>query len=82
MGKDDFILFQVQTHKPDEIAYLLDFYMPNPRADEGEVPDHVGFAYILPSVIKGSEGHLVVPITSTRHRPLGQLSRMLTLPMM
>jgi len=74
LGPEDFLLFQVQTHKPDETAYLLDLYCGDPQAPDAEPPDHVGFAYVLPSVMRASEGFLVVPITSTKHRPIGQLS--------
>jgi len=75
LGPEDFLLFQVQTHKPDETAYLLDLYCGDPQAPDAEPPDHVGFACVLPSMMRASEGfYLVLPITSTKHRLIGQLS--------
>lgn len=70
---DDFILFQVQAHHSENLAYLVDFYMHSSRAAENEPPNHIGFSYILPSTLTSSEGRVVVPITSTKHRPIGQL---------
>ena len=76
---DDFIVFQVQVHHFENMAYLVDFYMYSSRAAETEPPSHIGFSYILPSTMTSSEGRVVVPITSTRHRPIGQLSGEFTL---
>ncbi|KAL0273690.1 UNVERIFIED_CONTAM: hypothetical protein PYX00_006312 [Menopon gallinae] len=70
---DDFIVFQVQAHHSENLAYLVDFYMYSSRAAENEPPNHIGFSYILPSTLTSSEGRVVVPITSTKHRPIGQL---------
>jgi len=70
----DFILFQILMHNPETVAYLMDFYAYGSQATEGEPPYHIGFSYILPSVLKGSEGQTVAPITSTRQRPIGQIT--------
>jgi glycerophosphocholine phosphodiesterase GPCPD1 len=39
-----------------------------------EPPCHIGFSYILPTAMKYSEGQAVIPITSVKHRPIGQLT--------
>ncbi|XP_054282590.1 glycerophosphocholine phosphodiesterase GPCPD1-like isoform X2 [Macrosteles quadrilineatus] len=72
--ENDFIMFQILMHNPETVAYLMDFYAYGSNAAEGEPPYHVGFSYILPSVMKGSEGQTVAPITSTRQRPIGQIT--------
>lgn len=55
-------------------AYLVDFYARNSCANEDDIPTHVGFSYVLPSVMKMSEGQAIVPITGLRHQPIGQLT--------
>nr|CAD7427125.1 unnamed protein product [Timema monikensis] len=55
-------------------AYLVDYYTYNSRATDGDPPYHVGFSYLLPSVLRSSEGQVIVPITSVKHRPIGQLT--------
>ena len=54
-------------------AYMMDYYVYSSRAVENEPPYHVGFSYVLPSMLNASEGQAVVPITSSTHRPIGQL---------
>uniref|UniRef100_V9I6V9 Putative glycerophosphodiester phosphodiesterase 5 n=1 Tax=Apis cerana TaxID=7461 RepID=V9I6V9_APICE len=55
-------------------AYLVDYYVYSSRCFPGEPPSHIGFSYILPSTLQSSVGLLTVPITSTKHRPIGQLT--------
>ncbi|KAK6618959.1 hypothetical protein RUM44_003340 [Polyplax serrata] len=74
MNSDDFLVFQIQAHNIENLAYLVDFYMPRSRATEMEPPCHIGFTYILPSTMTSSEGRIVVPVTSTKHHPIGQIS--------
>jgi glycerophosphocholine phosphodiesterase GPCPD1 len=52
---------------------MVDYYVYNLRAVENEPPCHIGFSYILPSMMTSSEGQVIVPITSSSHRPVGQL---------
>lgn len=52
-------------------AYLVDYYVYSSRCFPGEPPSHIGFSYILPSTLQSSVGLLTVPITSTKHRPIG-----------
>lgn len=70
----DFMIFQVQMHNPETVAYLMDFYCYGRRAAEGEPPYHIGLCYILPSALKHSEGQVLVPITSVQHKPIGQVT--------
>lgn len=57
---------------------MMDFYAYPKIADledkKDEPPYHVGFSYCLPNAMKNSEGLLVIPITSVRHRPIGEVS--------
>ncbi|XP_053988445.1 glycerophosphocholine phosphodiesterase GPCPD1-like isoform X2 [Hylaeus volcanicus] len=72
--EDDFIIFNVAVRYPETIAYLVDYYVYSSRCFQGEPPNHIGFSYILPSTLQSSVGLLTVPITSTKHRPIGQLT--------
>ncbi|XP_015189141.1 PREDICTED: glycerophosphocholine phosphodiesterase GPCPD1-like isoform X2 [Polistes dominula] len=72
--EDDFIIFNVAVRYPETVAYLVDYYVYSSRSFPGEPPNHIGFSYILPSTLQSSVGMLTVPITSTRHRPIGQLT--------
>ncbi|XP_076383974.1 glycerophosphocholine phosphodiesterase GPCPD1 isoform X3 [Megalopta genalis] len=72
--EDDFIVFNVAVRYPETIAYLVDYYVYSSRSFPGEPPSHIGFSYILPSTLQSSVGLLTVPITSTKHRPIGQLT--------
>ncbi|XP_078044798.1 glycerophosphocholine phosphodiesterase GPCPD1 isoform X2 [Augochlora pura] len=72
--EDDFIVFNVAVRYPETVAYLVDYYVYSSRSFPGEPPSHIGFSYILPSTLQSSVGLLTVPITSTKHRPIGQLT--------
>ncbi|XP_032674256.1 glycerophosphocholine phosphodiesterase GPCPD1-like isoform X2 [Odontomachus brunneus] len=72
--EDEFALFSVAVRYPETIAYLVDYYVYSSRCFPGEPPTHIGFSYILPSTLQSSVGLLTVPITSTKHRPIGQLT--------
>lgn len=69
--KNDYLLFQTSVIQPQNVAYLFDFYMYSSHASEVDPPQHIGFSYVLASSLK-SEGHLIVPITSVKQRPLGE----------
>ncbi|KAK9303733.1 hypothetical protein QLX08_004618 [Tetragonisca angustula] len=73
-NEDEFIIFNVAVRYPETIAYLVDYYVYSSRCFPGEPPSHIGFSYILPSTLQPSVGLLTVPITSTKHRPIGQLT--------
>ncbi|XP_069697586.1 glycerophosphocholine phosphodiesterase GPCPD1-like isoform X2 [Periplaneta americana] len=70
---EDCIIFNVSMHFPEAVAYMMDYYIYSSRTAEGEPPYHVGFSYILPSMLTSSEGQAIVSITSNRHRAIGQL---------
>lgn len=53
-------------------AYLVDYYVYSSSCFPGEPPNHIGFSYILPSTLQASVGLITVPITSTKHRPIGK----------
>jgi hypothetical protein len=69
--------FNIQTSELNCVnlqAYLVDFYARSSTSNDDDVPTHIGFSYILPSVMKTSEGQAIVPITGLRHQPIGQLT--------
>lgn len=71
--ENDMLIFQCSVLFPANVAFLVDLYIYSSRCREGEPPHHAGFNYLLPSVLQGSEGSVVLPVTSTKHRPLGQI---------
>ncbi|KAK9888444.1 hypothetical protein WA026_000692 [Henosepilachna vigintioctopunctata] len=70
---DEMLIFQSTLLFPNNIAFLIDLYIYSSRCSEGEPPYHAGFSYLLPSALQQSEGTAVLPVTSTKHRPLGQI---------
>ncbi|KAJ8921091.1 hypothetical protein NQ315_015888 [Exocentrus adspersus] len=73
LQKDDMLIFQSTVLFPANIAFLIDLYIYSSRFAEGEPPYHAGFSYLLPTALQSSEGSVVLPVTSTKHRPLGQI---------
>lgn len=71
--KDDMLIFQSTILFPQNTAYLFDLYIYSSRSEEGEPPYHAGFSYLLPTALQSSEGNIILPVTSTKHRPLGEL---------
>ncbi|XP_030753803.1 glycerophosphocholine phosphodiesterase GPCPD1 [Sitophilus oryzae] len=67
------LVFESTILFPQNTAYLFDFYIYSSRAEENEPPYHAGFSYLLPTAFQSSEGNIVLPVTSTKHRPLGEL---------
>ncbi|KAF7266282.1 hypothetical protein GWI33_020315 [Rhynchophorus ferrugineus] len=67
------LLFQSTIIFPQNTAYLFDFYIYSSKAEDEEPPYHVGFSYLLPTAFQSSEGNIVLPVTSTKHRPLGEI---------
>lgn len=74
LKKDDMLIFHNTILFPANVAFLIDLYIYSSRCDDGEPPYHAGFSYLLPSALQQSEGKVVLPVTSTKHRPLGQLN--------
>lgn len=75
---DDIMLFNVCVADTDNVAYLIDLYTYSSRtmeADNDEPPIHLGYHYILPNLLRHSEGRIEIPITcATKHRPLGMMN--------
>lgn len=72
---DDIIIFNVTVEEPDNVAYLIDLYTYSSRRDADEPPVHLGYHYVLPNVLRKSDGELELPITcASKHRPLGLMN--------
>lgn len=72
---NDILIFNVTVTEPENVAYLIDLYSYSSRAYEGEPPYHMGYHYLLPNLLKKSEGNLELPITcASKHRPLGMMN--------
>lgn len=69
----DVIIFQSYILNPATTALLIDIYVYSSKAIDDEPPYHAGFCYILPSVFQSSTGNIILPLTSTKQRPLGEL---------
>ncbi|KAL7304085.1 hypothetical protein TKK_0003546 [Trichogramma kaykai] len=72
--ENEFLIFNAAVRYPETVAYLVDYYVYSRKNFPDEPPSHIGFSYVLPSALLGSVGQLTVPITSTKHRPIGQLT--------
>lgn len=80
-AQDDVLIFHVTVNEPENVAYLIDLYSYSSRRVEtigdGEIddpPTHLGYHYILPNLLKNSEGLLDVAVTcASKHRPLGMM---------
>lgn len=71
--ENEMLIFQSTVLFPNNIAFLIDLYVYSSQSSEGEPPYHAGFSYLLPSTLQQSEGSAVLPVTSTKQRPLGQI---------
>lgn len=65
----DYLTFQAQMIDPETIAYMVDFYL-----HESDIPEHVGFCYILPSNMRETSGTCNMPISGKKQQPIGQLT--------
>lgn len=66
---NDFIVVKVTISEPENIAYCIDLFSSR---DASSTPKHMGYHYLLPNLLKKSEGVLELPITcASTHRPLG-----------
>lgn len=69
---DDYLIFNCTVSELENVAYIVDLYTHRSKASDDEPPYHIGYHYILPNILKKSDGKLELPITcATRHRPLG-----------
>ncbi|XP_018318906.1 glycerophosphocholine phosphodiesterase GPCPD1 [Agrilus planipennis] len=69
----DLIIFQSTILFPQNTAFLIDLYIYSTKAVDDDPPYHAGFSYLLPSALQSSAGSVILPVTSTKHRPLGQI---------
>lgn len=69
--EENFTIFQCHLLDPSTVAFLFDFYL---EESTGEIPHFIGCSYLLPSNLVDNFGVTSIPITSTRHLPIGQLS--------
>jgi len=67
----DFLVFQVQVLEPETMTFLVDFYAHTDNPND--VPDHIGFCYILQNNLIQNAGMATVPITNSKHLAIGQL---------
>ncbi|GFY75003.1 glycerophosphocholine phosphodiesterase GPCPD1 [Trichonephila inaurata madagascariensis] len=65
----EYVIFQIQVMEPNSIAYMVDFYV-----HDSDIPEHIGFCYILPSNMRDTSGTCNMPISGKRQQPIGQLS--------
>lgn len=75
--QDDIMIFNVSVGDPENVAYLIDLYAYSSRMspDDNVPPQHLGYHYILPNVLRKSDGKIEIPITcASRHRPLGMMN--------
>ncbi|XP_070501994.1 glycerophosphocholine phosphodiesterase GPCPD1-like [Chironomus tepperi] len=72
---DDVLTFHVTVTEPENIAYLIDLYTYSKKSMlDHDPPYHLGYHYLLPNMLRKSEGCLELPITcSSKHRPLGMM---------
>lgn len=72
---NDFLIFHVTVAEPENIAYLIDLFAYSSKAAENDPPLHLGYHYVLPNLLKRSEGTLELAISSAmKHRPMGMLT--------
>ncbi|CAK1549809.1 unnamed protein product [Leptosia nina] len=72
---NDTFLVNIYAPNPKGIAYLIDFYAFSRRASVDDPPCHVGYTYVLPNMLRPSEGSLELPVTcNVKHRPLGTVN--------
>ncbi len=55
-------------------AYQFDFYVVHRSASPGDIPKHVGIAYILPVNLRETKGLKTIPINGLKHLPIGQFT--------
>ncbi|GBL93344.1 Glycerophosphocholine phosphodiesterase GPCPD1 [Araneus ventricosus] len=72
---NEYVIFQVQVLNPNTIAYMVDFYAHDTdNSNDSNIPEHIGFCYILPSNMRDTSGTCNMPISGKRQQPIGQLS--------
>lgn len=73
-NQNDILVFHVTVTEPENVAYLIDLYTYRRGQMEDEPPHHLGYHYLLPNLLKKTDGRLELPITcAAKHRPLGMM---------
>lgn len=70
---NDILIYETRVLDLRNIAFLVDLYIYSSHASGEDPPYHVGFSYLLPSAFQSSKGCAILPVTSVKHRPLGQI---------
>lgn len=70
---NEMVIYQCSVQHTQNTAFLIDLYVYSSRCNDDQPPHHAGFTYLLPSALQWSEGKCVLALTSTKHRPLGEL---------
>ncbi|KAG5675667.1 hypothetical protein PVAND_005554 [Polypedilum vanderplanki] len=69
---NDIMFFRITISEPEDIAYCIDLF--GTKDNNNTPPKHLGYHYLLPNMLKNSEGTLELTITcATTHRPLGMM---------
>lgn len=72
---NDYLIFHVTVAEPENVAYIIDLYTYSSKARDDDPPTHLGYHYVLPNLLKRSEGTLELSIASAkRHRPMGMMT--------
>lgn len=67
-------MFHILSTEPENIGYLIDLYCHKNNVNTDEPPMHLGYHYLLPNVLKKSEGIIEAAINcASKHRPLGMM---------
>lgn len=67
-------MFHITVSEPENVAYLIDLY--SYKNVNEDCPQHLGYHFLLPNMLKNSEGNLELPITCAskhRHNILGSI---------
>lgn len=70
---NDIVIFETRVLDMRNVAFLIDLYIYSSHATCADPPYHVGFSYLLPSAFQSSKGCAILPVTSVKQRPLGQI---------
>ena len=65
-----FTIFQFRSLSLESTAFMFDYYL---EERPGEIPLFIGNSHVLPSNLQDNFGTATLPITSSKHLPIGQL---------
>ncbi|XP_075158319.1 glycerophosphocholine phosphodiesterase GPCPD1-like [Haematobia irritans] len=74
-GPQDFLIFHLTLDDLSNTGFLFNLYSYPLKAAKDVPPYHLGYQYVFPNQLKGSEGLLRVNIMcATKHRPIGSMT--------